>query len=78
MNLLTKTAKAYRVGSGRKNLDRGHPRSGGQWWWTPAGHMRQLRDVKDGSANSITQASLIALTDAFSEAPVVVVEEVGV
>ena len=39
--------------------------------------MRQLRDVKDGSANSITQASLIALTDAFSEAPVVVVEEVG-
>jgi HK97 family phage portal protein len=39
--------------------------------------MRQIKDVRDGSANSITQASLIALTDAFSEAPVQVVEEVG-
>ena len=76
MSLFTKTVEAYRAGS-RKNLDRGHPRSGGQWWWTPAGQMRQLRDVKDGSANSITQASLIALTDAFSEAPVMVVEEIG-
>ena len=77
MNLFTKTVEAYRVGN-VKALDVGHPRSGGTaWWWTPAGAMRQISDVKDGSANSITQASLIALTDAFSEAPVQVVEEVG-
>ena len=77
MSLLTKARDAYRLGS-QKELDVGHPRSGSTaWWWTPAGAMRQISDVRDGSANSITQASLIALTDAFSEAPVQVVEEVG-
>ena len=76
MSVFSKAVEAYRVGS-LKELDVGHPRSGGSaWWWTPAGAMRQISDVKDGSANSITQASLIALTDAFSEAPVQVVQEV--
>jgi HK97 family phage portal protein len=77
MNPITKAVTAYQQGR-LKELDRGHPRAtGSAWWWTPAGAMRQISDVRDGSANSITQASLIALTDAFSEAPVQVVEEVG-
>lgn len=65
---VAKTLNAWQVG---KNLPVGHPRPARiSWWWTPAGHMRQLPSVRDGSANSITQACLTALTDAFSEAPV--------
>lgn len=72
MGVITKVVNSIRW----KEIDVGHPRaSGGAWWFTQAGAMRQLSDVKDGSANSIVQSCFRVLTDAFSEAPVVVVEE---
>lgn len=66
-----KTIAAYHRA---KLLEVGHPRSGGSWWWTPAGNMRQIGDVRDGSANSITQGCFIALTDGLAEAPVQVTD----
>jgi len=75
MNIATKAAAAFRLGS-EKGLDVGHPRGGGSsWWLNRATFMRQLGDVGDGAANNIVVASLQVLTNAFSEAPVQVVAE---
>lgn len=59
-----------------KELDAGHPTSGGGlWWWSPAKDLQQIGKVRDGSSNSIVVTSLLVLSDGFTEAPPTVTEE---
>lgn len=67
--------KVWKAG-GEKGLTPGQPSSGtgSPWWISPAGYMRQLRDVGAGTSSSIVVASLNVLVNGFSEAPLAVYE----
>ncbi len=58
-----------------KELSAGQPHGGAAWWLSRAGEMRQLRQIGNGSSSSIVVACLQVLTNAFTEAPVAVMQE---
>lgn len=77
MGLLTDARDAWRAGAPleTKELSAGQPNDGRAWWTSRAGQMRQLRQIGDGSSSSIVVACLNLLTNAFTEAPISVMEE---
>lgn len=78
MGLITDVRDAWSEGGmtplSTKELSAGQPQGGAAWWLSRAGEMRQLRQIGNGSSSSIVVACLQVLTNAFTEAPVRVVE----
>ena len=76
MGVIDTARRSWELGTiETKELSAGQPQSGSSWWLSRAGQMRQLRDIGNGSSSSIVVACLQVLSNAFTEAPVAVMEE---